>query len=170
MKKQIKALAVIMAILVAVTSFSACGNEEKKNENEKLFSESELKSIRESLPVQTTISAGMHHTVAVKPDGTVIATKSNDNDFGVCNVSGWTDIVAVSADWYQTVGLKSDGTVVATGFKKGGRCDVEGWTGIAAVSAGRDHTVGLKSNGTVVATGLNNCGQCRVTKWRDISY
>jgi alpha-tubulin suppressor-like RCC1 family protein len=38
-----------------------------------------------------------------------------NNDSGQCNVSSWTDIVAIAADYHHTVGLKSDGTVVAVG-------------------------------------------------------
>jgi hypothetical protein len=49
----------------------------------------------------------------VKADGTVVAT--GYNPYGQCEVSGWSDIVAVSAGSYHTVGLKSDGTVVAVG-------------------------------------------------------
>ena len=57
------------------------------------------------------------------------------NDDGQCDVSGWTDIIAVSAGSYNTVGLKSDGTVVATGYNDDGRCDVSGWTDIGPYTA-----------------------------------
>ena len=52
------------------------------------------------------------------------------NDYGQCDVDGWTDIVAVSAGDYHTVGLKADGTVVAVGYNDNGQCDVDGWTDI----------------------------------------
>jgi preprotein translocase subunit YajC len=39
------------------------------------------------------------------------------NDFGQCNVGGWTDIVQVAAGYSHTVGLKADGTVVAAGLE-----------------------------------------------------
>ena len=71
------------------------------------------------------------HTVGLRSDGTVIAV--GDNDDGQCDVSGWTDIVAVSAGEYHTVGLRSDGTVVAVGATRDfdlGQCDVSGWTDI----------------------------------------
>ena len=113
-----------------------------------------------------TVSAGTYHTVGLKSDDTVVAVRYNE--YGQCNVSGWTDIVAVSAGIGHTVGLKTDGTVVAVGFSDGGRCDVSDWTDIVAVSAGNWHTVGLKSDGTVVAVGNNDYGQCDVSGWTDI--
>ena len=115
-----------------------------------------------------TVSTGISHTVGLKADGTVVAV--GDNDYGQCDVDGWTDIVAVSAGSYHTVGLKADGTVVATiviGLFYHGQCDVDGWTDIVAVSAGDSHTVGLKADGTVVAVG-NFSGRYGVDGWTDI--
>ena len=51
------------------------------------------------------------------------------NDDGQCDVSGWTDIIAVSAGSYNTVGLKSDGTVAA-GSNENNRSNVTGWKDI----------------------------------------
>ena len=112
------------------------------------------------------ISVSRTHTVALKSDGTVVA--SGDNENGEGDVSKWADIVAIGAGGVHTVGLKSSGTVVATGFNGDDRCNVGEWTDIVAVSAGRCHTVGMKSDGTVVATGANDKGQCNVGKWTDI--
>ena len=120
--------------------------------------------------VRESIDASTFNTVGLKSDGTVIATRltNKEHDYGQCDVSGWTDIVAVSAGYGHTVGLKSDGTVVAVGYNKYGQCNVSGWTDIVAVSAGMGHTVGLKSDGTVVAVGYNEDGQCGVGDWTDI--
>ena len=107
-----------------------------------------------------------NHTVALKEDGTVIAT--GHNVYRECDVSDWTDIVAVSAGFYHTIGLKADGTVVAAGDNKYGQCDVSDWTDIVAVSAGTLHTIGLKSDGTVVSTGYNKRRQCDVSNWTGI--
>ena len=115
---------------------------------------------------RNTISAGGYHTVGLKGDGTVVAV--GDNDYGQCDVSGWTDIVAISAGGWHTVGLKGDGTVVAAGYNEDGRSDVSSWKDIIAVSAGDCHTVGLKADGTVVAVGYNEYGQCNVSRWTDI--
>lgn len=121
-----------------------------------------------------TASAGGKHTVAIKTDGTVVAV--GDNSSGQCDISTWTDIVAVSAGIFHTVGLKSDGTVVAAGSDNYGQCGVSEWTDIVAISAGEYFTVGLKADGTVVATHyligigqpIKYKGQCDVSDWRDI--
>ena len=115
------------------------------------------------------LSASYEFTIALKSDGTVVATGKNDD--GQCNVSDWKDIVAVATGARHTVGLKSDGTVVATkytGEYNYGQCNISGWKDIIAVSAGVYHTVGLKSDGTVVATGDNEYGQCNVSDWKNI--
>ena len=115
--------------------------------------------------VRDTVSAGGAHTVGLKSNGTVLAV--GDNDDGACDVSDWTDVVAVSAGSEHTVGLKSDGTVVAVGYNKYGQCDVSGWTDIVAISAGDDYTVGVKTDGTVVAVGYEYRIQ-GLDRWTDI--
>lgn len=110
-----------------------------------------------------TVSAGAYHTVAVKTDGTVVATEFSGNYYGgQCDVEGWTDIIAVSAGHGHTAGLKSDGTVVAVGNNDNGQCNTDKWTDIVSISASFGHTVGLKSDGTVIAVGRNEQGQCNV--------
>ena len=112
------------------------------------------------------VAAGPNHTVGLRNDGTVVAI--GDNAYGQCNVSDWTDIVAVSA-YFHTVGLKADGTVVAAGYNSDGQCDVSDWTDIAAISANGHFTVGLKSDGTLVYTGSNFYGQLNnLDAWNDI--
>ena len=113
-----------------------------------------------------SISARDDHTVGLKADGTVAAVGYNED--GQCNVSGWTDIVAVAAGGNHTVGLKADGTVMAVGSNGYGQCDVSGWRDIVAVAAGSSHTVGLKADGTVVAVGNNYRGRCNGSDWTDI--
>lgn len=107
------------------------------------------------------ISTGFH-TVGLRADGTVVAV--GDNDDGQCNVSDWTDIVAVSAGFGHTVGLRADGTVVVAGDNDG----ESDWTDVVAVTAGVLHTVGLRADGTVVSVGYNDDGQCNVSGWTNI--
>ena len=120
----------------------------------------------EEIAQRETVSAGDDHTVGLRSDGTVLAVGWNSD--GQCDVSGWTDIVAISAGDDHTVGLRSDGTVLAVGWNSDGQCDVSGWTDIVAVSAGTYHRVGLRSDGTVLAVGINLVGQCEVSGWTDI--
>lgn len=119
----------------------------------------------------TAIAAGLHHFVALRWDGTVLAVHDkydDQNDFGQSDVSGWTDIIAVAAGDYHTVGLKSDGTVVAVGDNEYGQCDVSDWTDIVAIFAGAVHTVGLRSDGTVETAGFHRTGQRDTFDWTDI--
>lgn len=95
---------------------------------------------------RNTFSVGDYHIVAVKNDGTVLA--AGENDYGRCNVFGWTDIVEVSIEYSSTVGLKSDGTVVTTDEMD--QNEMSKWHGIVSIASGNYHTVGLKSDGTVV--------------------
>ena len=112
-----------------------------------------------------TLSAKSYDTVALKEDGTIVATGLHKH------ANDWADIIAVSAGADHYVGLREDGSVVAVGNNFSGECDVTNWSDIVAVSAGWGHTVGLKSDGTVVATeytGDYDYGQCDVEGWNDI--
>ena len=113
-----------------------------------------------------TIDCSGGHTVGLKSDGTVVA--AGDNEDGQCNVSDWTDVVAIACNYRHTVGLKSDGTVVAAGNNNYGQCNVSDWTDVVAIACSGGHTVGLKSDGTVVAAGDNEDGQCDVSDWTDV--
>ena len=120
-------------------------------------------------------SAGYYHTLGLRTNGTVIATKITHvfGDHGQCNLSDWSDLVAVAAGFYHSVGLKADGTVVATKYTGDskyyhGQCELSDWRDIIAVSTKYNHTVGLKENGKVVAEGSNLYGQCNVSGWSKI--
>ena len=121
----------------------------------------------------TAISAGAYHTVGLKKDGTVVATKITTwMDSGQSDVDGWSEISAISAGGGHTIGLKNDGTVVAAGSNDSGQCNVDKWKDIIAISASNNHTVGLKKDGTVVATKItdkeSDNGQSDVSDWTDI--
>lgn len=117
-------------------------------------------------PVQKLISLSESHVVAIRPDGTVMATGCNNH--GQCNVESWTGIKEVVAKGERTYGLKYDGTVVACGLNLYHQCDVQKWKDIVEISANLGHVVGLKSDGTVVATGENREGTCDVSSWSNI--
>ena len=109
-----------------------------------------LSQIRAAIP-RGVLAVGDHHTVGLRADGTVVTT--GENRSGQCNVSEWSDIIAIAAGTDHTVGLKADGTVVATGMEKWGACNVSEWSDIVAITAYDFMTVGVKSDGTIVSTG-----------------
>ena len=93
------------------------------------------------------------HTVGIKSNGTVVATKYTGEYYdGQCDVSNWKDIVAITAGRGFTIGLKSNGKVEVAGDSHVYK--VLEWDDIVAVSSGSDYVIGLKSDGTVVATGI----------------
>ncbi|MEZ4508721.1 MAG: hypothetical protein R2912_10725 [Eubacteriales bacterium] len=131
--------------------------------DEQLQERARLKGLRSALPAGI-VATGYKHTVARLEDGSVIATGSNLS--GQCNVSAWTDIVALAAGAYHTVGLKSDGTVVATGMNTYGQCDVGKWTNVAVLYAGAYNTVGLTRDGQILSAGYQSWN---TLTWRDVA-
>ena len=91
---------------------------------------------------------GNNHIVAIKNDGTVVATGSKYD--GQCDVEKWTDIISVATGMEATYGLKSDGTIVATGKFDS---SILNWKDIVYLDAGDRFVAGLKSDGTVVLGG-----------------
>ena len=117
------------------------------------------------------IAVGHNHTVGLKADGTVVAV--GENDKGQCDVSKWTNVVAITAGMDYTVGLKADGTVVATKYKDEsryyqGQCDVSNWKDIVAVAADGWHTVGLRADGSIVEAGSGKLSEHDVSKLTNI--
>lgn len=112
------------------------------------------------------IAAGRVWTVGLRADGVAMACGYNSN--GQCNISDWTDIVAVACGGFHTVGLHSNGTVVACGGDGNGWRGISNWTNIVAIAGGVEHTIGLRVDGTVVACGKKSYGQCDVSGWTDI--
>ncbi len=120
----------------------------------------------ERVAKRKTIDVGNGYAIGLKTDGTVVwAGEKRD---GRCDVSGWTDIVAIATGGNHTVGLKADGTVVATGRNSYDQCDVSYWTDIVAITAGDNYTIGLKADGTVVAVGGDYEIPYGVLDWTDI--
>ncbi len=107
-----------------------------------------------SLSGVTAVAAGVHYTMALKSDGTVVAW--GQNDFGQTNIpSGLSNVTAIAVSrGYFSLALKSDGTVVAWGRNEQGQLNVPvGLSGVTAIAGGYRHGLALKSDGTVVAWG-----------------
>ena len=124
----------------------------------------EFERMREQLP-SNTLAVGTAHTVALKADGTVLA--AGDNTYGQCDVSDWTDIVAVAAGSYHTVGLKADGTVVAAGDNSRGQCDANGTANVVEIEAHAMDTVLRKADGSIVCFGAHDYAP-NAASWTDI--
>jgi len=107
----------------------------------------ELPDVDDYTVASSIVACGENHTVAIKKDGTVVAV--GDNQYGQCDVSGWTDIVQVAAGRHHTVGLKADGTVVATGWNAYGQCNVEDLANIKQVVCATTATFALSVDGTI---------------------
>jgi alpha-tubulin suppressor-like RCC1 family protein len=128
-----------------------------------------------------TVAAGLNHSLAVKPDGTVWAWGDNSNgEIGVgstaiycypAQVQGLSSMQSVGAGYNFSVALKVDGTVWAWGANASGQIgdgtttqrtspvQVNGLGGVTAISAGYQFCLALKSDGSVWAWGYNGCGQ-----------
>ena len=115
-----------------------------------------------------SLSGNFNQTVALRSDGTVVAT--GDNSCGQCEVGDWQNITAVAAGFCYTVGLQRDGTVITAGYNRICQRNVSSWQDqdIVAIAAGDTHIVGLRRDGTVIATGNNEKGQCGVNNWNHI--
>lgn len=148
--------------LKALRSFSAAGDYEDAPAQAAELRKSYLKSRQ-----LETFSAGRNHIVALKADGTVVAAGNNDHH--QCDVSDWTDIVAVSIGDTHTMGLRSNGTVVHIGAVNYGQRAAMEWRDIVAINAGKHYTVGLTPDGTLRAAGQNDYDQREVRKWQDIA-
>ena len=87
--------------------------------------------VLEPKEAETKTASGLYipDTAKEKPQqGTVVAVGSNGSR--QCDVSSWTNIVAISTGSSHTIGLKADGTAVAIGSDSYGQCNVSDWKGI----------------------------------------
>jgi alpha-tubulin suppressor-like RCC1 family protein len=133
------------------------------------------------LPVAVQVAAGGEHSLALLPNGTVMAWGDNGNgqlgngtttnsDVPVA-VKGLTNVKAISAGDLFSVAVLANGTVMAWGRNNGGQLGngtftdsnspiaVKGISTAVAVSAGGQHVLALLSNGTAMSWGDNESGQ-----------
>jgi predicted CxxxxCH...CXXCH cytochrome family protein len=134
-----------------------------------------------------TAAAGSAHSLAVKPDGTVLAWGFNtygqlgDNTTTPRNTPALVQgaalssgVIAVAAGTYHSLALKSDGSVWGWGLNSVGELGDNSTTqrnlpvqvyglgpgsGVIAIAAGGDHSLALKSDGSVWGWGYNYSGQ-----------
>jgi hypothetical protein len=125
------------------------------------------------------IAAGAYHSLALLPEGTVVAWGAGEPgqqhsfaDQGQSAVPGnLNELTAIAGGGYHSLALTSNGTVVAWGAGKAGQTGSPNYgqsavpaslNGVAAIAAGGCHSLALKSNRTVVAWGANGSGQTNV--------
>lgn len=123
-----------------------------------------LDAVREALP-KGRLAVGFYHTVGLKADGTVLAVGRSSE--GQCDVSAWSDVLAVDCGAYHTAALLKNGTVVACGRNTEGQCDTDGWTDVVAIVCTDYNTVGLRSDGTVVSVGFQAFSE--LSGWQNIT-
>ena len=99
-------------IAKAAIAYVKAGN--FKDAHEKSF------ALWNDVAVRETISAGFAHTVGLKSDGTVVAV--GWNDYGQCDVFGWTDIVAISAGYAHTVRPRTLREIPGRSYDQGQQC------------------------------------------------
>lgn len=121
--------------------------------------------------VATTISVGLNYSVAVKKDGTAIATGYKNNaQPGDVDGKEWNNLVSIAGFSSFTAGLKLDGEVITT--NRSINHDIvssEKWSNIVAISVGEAYIIGLRSDGTLVSAGHDlGDGQRDVDEWANI--
>lgn len=125
--------------------------------------------LRENLA--TTISVGLNYSVAVKSDGTAMATGyKNNGQQGDIDGEEWSNLASIAGFSSFTAGLRLDGGVITT--SRSINRDIassDEWTNIVAISVGEAYIVGLKSDGTLVSAGHDlGDGQRDVDDWTNI--
>jgi alpha-tubulin suppressor-like RCC1 family protein len=132
-------------------------------------------------PIKASIAAGGSHSLALKPDGTVLSwglntwgqlgDSTNSNRASPVPVAYASGIVAVAAGSNFSLALLSNGIVVGWGLNVEGELgdgtflnestlvSVINTSNVIAISAGGNHSLALKSDGTVLSWGFNGFGQ-----------
>ncbi len=104
-----------------------------------------------------TIAAGLSHSLALTPDGGVVAW--GDNSKGQLNVplSAQSGIVSIAGNQLFGLALNSSGGVVGWGDNGNGQTTIpaSASSNVMAISAGDGHALALKTDGSVIAWGYN---------------
>ena len=129
----------------------------------------------------TAVAAGLHHSLALLANGTVLAWGSNLSgqlgDGGATSsttpvpVTELSSVKAVAAGANHSLALLDNGTVLAWGSNESGQLGdgaeensvvpvaVAGLSGVTAIAAGGEYSLALLADGTVMAWGDDEDGQ-----------
>lgn len=117
------------------------------------------------------VAAGWVHTLAVRPDGAVVAWGANVNNLGsTVNQSvvpsGLGSCSGVAAGFYHSLALRSTGSVSAWGDNRFGQATVPASLGTCiAIRAGGYHSVALKTGGAVACWGAGTVNAGTSPDW-----
>jgi alpha-tubulin suppressor-like RCC1 family protein len=104
-----------------------------------------------------TIAAGLSHSLALTPNGGVVAW--GDNGKGQLNIpsSAQSGIVSIAGNQLFGLALNSSGGVVGWGDNGNGQTTIpaSASSDVIAISAGDGHALALKTDGSVIAWGYN---------------
>lgn len=130
-----KTLSFIIAGILMMQCFSGCSLMSRKDKftaGQQPDSSSSL-SEKEDISIEcVSKAANSDHFVFLLSDGTVRA--GGNNDYGQCEVDGWTNITQILIDETSTYGLKKDGTVIIAGEAEETRKDILKWKNINELS------------------------------------
>ena len=110
-------------------------------------------TIPASLGLMVAADGGESHSIALRPDGTVVAWGSNAS--GQTSVpAGLQDVIAISAGYNHNLALTRAGRVVAWGSNGWSQANVPAHAvDVVAVAAGGTRSAALRLDGTVVTWG-----------------
>lgn len=110
------------------------------------------------------LSAGLYHSLALRPEGSVVAWGWNSS--GQCDVpEDLENSIEVHAAYQHSAVLERGGRVRCFGSNSHGQCSVpSGMLSARSIGVGDDFTIAVLVDGTVRCWGLNTNQQCEVPK------
>ena len=112
-------------------------------------------TIGPALPRYTAVSAGGHHTCAIRGDRAIACWGLNDDGQTDAPAGSFT---AVSAGAAHTCAIRESGEIKCWGANGAGQTDAPAGN-FRAVSAGQDHTCAIRASGALECWGSNAHGQ-----------
>jgi hypothetical protein len=101
------------------------------------------------------VSAGAHHSVAIRKSDRSLEVWGSDTDGQISEMPAVGEFVKIAAGENHTVALTNDGTMAVWGHDNAGAAQGGDWMDVAARS---DHSLALENNGTLTAWGSNSPG------------